>query len=405
MLFRSVLVEVRLNNTQPEHVLGYVNNHLKAQGWTIGETSRDALHAKPAYPPQPMNDPSMGRVPMYYAQGMPPQPPPRMINPPQPTSQGYAPPGMMGLPPSLRSGQPAPFRPPPPPPNNHSMPMMSAQMVNSPMPDEKIEITDAMIKNLHVLKNPDKMIDLLRLEPDIVQKLVLGLANQNKLSLVVHNIKVREIWVGNLLEETTEGDIRAAFSAYGEIENVEMFNKSNQNQIFAFLKYYKVSQAARAFENIDNLSETMRLSLRISYSDFSKRNSIVGDNPYLEDNLADLTPFVFMAYNSGVNLPKAKSLQRRLSEFGKVKGVLMKPSYNSNFKSIVIIEYESVDQAVKMRKHYFVNDRNGKKRYKLGSKDMDINILTKVPEFRKFGITSQMVKLPQSSSKFIITKA
>lgn len=174
-----------------------------------------------------------------------------------------------------------------------------------------------MLKNLKVLKNPDRMMQLLKLEPDVVQKLILNLANENHLSLVVHNIKVREIWVGNLVEETTEQDVRNAFSAYGKIESVEMFNKPNQ--IFAFLKYYKVKQANKAFENIDNLSVAMRLNLRISYSDFTKRNNIVGDSPTLEDNFEDLTPYLFMAYNSGTILPKMLHLQKDLQSLEKSK--------------------------------------------------------------------------------------
>lgn len=87
----------------------------------------------------------------------------------------------------------------------------------------------------------------------------------------------------------------------------------------------------------------MRLNLRISYADFTKRNSIVGDNPMLEDNESDLTPFVFMAYSSGLNLPKLKTLHKRMEEFGTIKDVLMKPSYNSNYKSFILIEFENVE--------------------------------------------------------------
>ena len=61
-----------------------------------------------------------------------------------------------------------------------------------------------MMSNLKVLKNPTKMLEILRLDTDILQRLVLGLANESRLALAVRNIKVREIWVGNLVEETTK---------------------------------------------------------------------------------------------------------------------------------------------------------------------------------------------------------
>ena len=291
---------------------------------------------------------------------------------------------------------------PPAPPNpgmyNHSGTLGMHPPPQVPKPqEEKIEINDMMIKNLKILKNPSKMIEILKLEKDVLQKLIIGIANENPLSLVVHNIKVREIWVGNLNVDTTEADVRNAFSVYGKIENIEMFNKSNQNQIFAFLKYFRVSHAAKAFENIDNLSVAMKLNLRISYSDFSKRNNVVGDSATVDDNIPDLTPFVFLSYNSGVQLPKAKSLGRKLLDFGKIKNILMKPSYDTNYKSFILVEFETVEQAIRVRKYFFLNDKNSKRRFKLGSRDIDVNILTKVAEFRKFELTPQMLKKDPSS--------
>jgi RNA recognition motif-containing protein len=431
---QNFLVELRFGPSKSsEHVLAHINNNFKQNGWSISEVSRHSGHdqqlQRSQYPQNQMNH-HMGhnndgqRVPYYYHMPNPQQRPPYSYN----MGGGYGMPGPTGpnmnYQQNMRMMHPGGLRPPPPPPmgggqmshmyhnqpSNHghgsnyynSAPQVISSgsvpnLIPQKPPEDKIDITSDIMANLRALKNPDKMMDLLRLDSEVVQKLVLGLTNNYKLSLVVHNIKVREIWVGNLTEDTTKTQIEDAFTKYGDIENIEIFNKPNQ--IFAFLKYKKVKQAAAAFENIDNLSVAMKLSLKISYSDFSKRNSVVGDNAFLEDNEEDLTPYLFMAYNSGLNLPRAKRLQKKMSEFGIVKGILLKPSYDSNYKSFVIVEFEAVDQAVKARKYYFVADKSSKRRQKLGAKDIDINILTKVPEMRKFELTSQMVKSSTSSNK------
>ena len=68
---------------------------------------------------------------------------------------------------------------------------------------------------------------------------------------MAHNIRVREIWVGNLPNDITDKSLIATFEMYGAVESVEVFTKPNQ--IFAFLKYEKVSSASKAFENVDTL--------------------------------------------------------------------------------------------------------------------------------------------------------
>ena len=420
---QKIVLEMKLSNAiTTDHILNYLERQRKQDGWYISTIPQDQIYSKPpvanpmppgaylsnAAGPGVLGENMMPRYPNYHMSHAP-APQPNMGH--QKAGQGMIP-NMGGQPaanhghymnPSMQMPQYYPQmrsnanhmggRPPAPP-----APSMSGGHSNSGpnqppnVPEEKIEVNEKMVKNLKILKNPSKMIELLKLDRDVLQKLVLGLANENKLSLVVHNIRVREIWVGNLNPETTEADVRNAFCEYGQIESIEMFNKSTQNQIFAFLKYLKVSQAARAFENIDNLSLAMKLNLRISYSDFSKRNGVVGDSATVEDNVDDLTPYLFLAFSSGVNLPRQKSLLRRFAEFGKIKGVLMKPSYDSNFKSFIIVEFERVEEAIKARRYYFLQDKGAKRRSKLGARDIDINILTKVAEFRKFELPPQLMK-------------
>jgi len=423
-----IILEMKLNNAiTTDHILNFMEKHYKHEGWYISIISPDQLYPKPQVPgPIPaanylpnaagqgvLGENMMARYPSYHmSHGSGTHPGMGMQKAGQGSlasfgGQAIASHGqymsqsmqMSQYYNAMRSNQNHMGGRPPAPP----APTMSGHGSSNPnqlpvLPEERIEVNEKMVKNLKILKNPSKMIELLKLDRDVLQKLVLGLANENKLSLVVHNIRVREIWVGNLNPETTESDVRHAFCEYGQIENIEMFNKSPQNQIFAFLKYYRVSQAARAFENIDNLSMAMKLNLRISYSDFSKRNGVVGDSSTVEDNLDDLTPYLFLAYSSGVNLPRQKNLLRRFAEFGKIKGVLMKPSYDNNFKSFIIIEFERVEEAVKARRYYSLQDKGAKRRSKLGARDIDINILTKVAEFRKFELPPQLMKNSSSEN-------
>lgn len=91
-----------------------------------------------------------------------------------------------------------------------------------------------------------------------------------------HNIRVREIWIGNLPNDITEKSLKNTFEVYGTVDNIEIFTKPNQ--IFAFLRYEKVAQASKAFENVDTLGLQLRAGLKISFSDYLKRNNIVGDS-------------------------------------------------------------------------------------------------------------------------------
>jgi len=91
-----------------------------------------------------------------------------------------------------------------------------------------------------------------------------------------HNIRVREIWIGNLPNDITEKSLKNTFEVYGTVDNIEIFTKPYQ--IFAFLRYEKVAQASKAFENVDTLGLQLRAGLKISFSDYLKRNNIVGDS-------------------------------------------------------------------------------------------------------------------------------
>lgn len=56
-----------------------------------------------------------------------------------------------------------------------------------------------------------------------------------------------------------------------------------------------------------------------------------------------------MAYNSGIQLPKVKLLKSRLEGYCQIQNVLMRPSYNTNLKSFIIIEVADIQQTKKVR--------------------------------------------------------
>lgn len=101
------------------------------------------------------------------------------------------------------------------------------------------------------------------------------------LLILANNIQVREIWIGNLPSDINEKVLKKVFSTYGEIENIELFQ--NPNKTFAFLKYMRFKEAITAFDNVENLSKKVGACLKISYSDYQKRPSIVGDSVEVKD--------------------------------------------------------------------------------------------------------------------------
>ena len=131
------------------------------------------------------------------------------------------------------------------------------------------------------LRDPEGFARLLLLPADVIQNVILQLANNNKQALVAHNIRVREIWIGYLPNDISEKILRTTFEIYGTVDNIEVFQKPNQT--FAFLRYEKVAQASKAFENVEHLGSKLRAGLKISFSDYLKRNNIVGDCVKVED--------------------------------------------------------------------------------------------------------------------------
>lgn len=57
----------------------------------------------------------------------------------------------------------------------------------------------------------------------------------------------------------------------------------------------------------------------------------------------------------------------------------MRPSANVNevLKSFFLVEMENVEMAIKARKYFYIDDKDGARRTRLGDKKAEVNILVK----------------------------
>lgn len=57
----------------------------------------------------------------------------------------------------------------------------------------------------------------------------------------------------------------------------------------------------------------------------------------------------------------------------------MRPSTNNTetLKCYFLVEMQNVDQAIKARKYFYIEDKEGKRRGRLGDKKAEVNILVK----------------------------
>lgn len=78
-------------------------------------------------------------------------------------------------------------------------------------------------------------------------------------------------------------------------------------------------------------------------------------------------------------MPDKQVILSQFSRFGKVINVCMRPSANINevLKSFFLVEMEFREQAIEARKYFYIDDKDGQRRGKLGDKKAEINVLVK----------------------------
>lgn len=81
----------------------------------------------------------------------------------------------------------------------------------------------------------------------------------------------------------------------------------------------------------------------------------------------------------GLKLPSKKRILKKFSKVGKIMNLLIRPSADINevLKSYFLVEYSSIESAKKARKHFYIEDKTGERREKLGDPRAEVNVLLK----------------------------
>ena len=71
----------------------------------------------------------------------------------------------------------------------------------------------------------------------------------------------------------------------------------------------------------------------------------------------------------------------------------MRPSYTSNLKSFVLVEFSTVDEAISCRRSFNLDDGKNLKKLKLGDRRLEVNILIGSKVMRPFeAITASLMQ-------------
>lgn len=197
--------------------------------------------------------------------------------------------------------------------------------------------------------------------------------SKRSLSFYANSVRVREIWIGNLPKDSNEESVKNTLSIFGKIDSIDLFFKE---QVFAFVKF-ETSESATYCVDSSNVLTGKFSNVKVSYSDFLKRFNIVGNVSSIEENPKKLTSIVFLGVMNGLELPKEKFIREKFSDFGKIINMLSKPSPNDLLRSFMLVEMESKDQARKIKKFFATEDKDGRRRAKLGDKRYEVSILVK----------------------------
>ena len=233
------------------------------------------------------------------------------------------------------------------------------------------EQTEMVTKVLERFSKPENFAHLLNFDGNF-KLYVHHLLAKKPLSFFAHSVRVREIWMGNLPQMTTETSLKQFLSSFGPVDNIDLFMK---NQSFAFVRFLHADSAKKCVDSQTEIMKAFNCQVRMSYSDFLKRFNIVGDDPAVQNNDAQLTNIIFVSFNTGTILPTQETFREKFAEFGRIKNILYRPTMNDQLRPFVLIEMESKDQALKIRKYFAADDRDGRRKQRLGEKKVEVNVL------------------------------
>lgn len=239
------------------------------------------------------------------------------------------------------------------------------------------EQTEMITKALERISKPENFAKLLLTDENLKLYFHHILAKK-PLAFYAHSIRVREVWIGNLPQgmenEQEQKKFKMFLTRYGPIDNIDFFTK---NQNFAFVRFHYAESAKRCIDEQDFIIKTMNCQIRMSFSDCLKRFNIVGDDPGVQDNDANLTSIVFISLNMGSLLPEPHFFREKLREFGNIKRTLYRPTINEQLRPFVLLEMETKEQAKHIRRFFGFEDRDGRRKMTFGEKKVEVNIVLK----------------------------
>lgn len=204
---------------------------------------------------------------------------------------------------------------------------------------------------------PEEFAQLL--QSDILEPETHKIASNSPLSFEAHSIMVREIWIGYFPQNYNEDVIQRVLSKYVKVER-ENIDLKRKNQNFAFIRLQTATDAYFCIQNLEQISQDFGLGhrIKISYSDYLKRNLIVADDVFCKENQKNLTNVVFVSFQLGLPLPLTCKIHKYFSKVGTVLNIIMRPSANVNevLKSYFLVEMENLEQAIKARKYFYLED-------------------------------------------------
>ena len=162
--------------------------------------------------------------------------------------------------------------------------------------------------------------------------------NQNQIK--TKQIKVREIWIGNLPNGTTKSTLYKIFFIYGEISKIEI----NTERKFAYIRYKLVNSASNAYKKTIHRDLFNGKRVKILYSDSNIRDGIIGDeNGFV---LSDKTcKLIHISLNKNSIIPNENEIKEIFSKFGKIKEISARNS--PGFRPSIYIEFYKYEDAKK----------------------------------------------------------
>lgn len=202
--------------------------------------------------------------------------------------------------------------------------------------------------------------------------------NNNNISLAeipakeeeLKNAKVREIWIGNLPNNTTEHALYNAFFIHGEIAKIDIHsdrvNYKSNIQNFAFIKYRTVAAASDAYKKGKN-SILGGNQLKVSFSDASKRKDIIDDEPgyVLSEKTCKL---IYLQLSKTCQIANESIIKDVFKAYGNVKAIQVK----SSPIPIAYVEFSKAEEAESAISGLYLNDTTGEKRKVLGDPTCEI---------------------------------